>query len=99
MTRKIAPSEQKVQELLQWFEGQNDPQSGEELLSAFVRLSTERIRQEALEQEQAEALGHSRYERQPTAQGYRNGSEDGTVKTAEGVSRLQLPQVRGRREP
>ena len=74
-------------------------QSGEELLSALVRLSTERVLQEALEQEQAEALGRSRYERQPTPQGYRNGYEDGTVKTAEGVFRLQLPQVRGLREP
>ena len=49
--------------------------------------------------EQAEALGRSRYERQPTPQGYRNGYEDGTVKTAEGVFRLQLPPVRGLREP
>lgn len=99
MTRKIAPSEQKVQELAQWLEGQSTTQSGEELLSALVRLSTERVLQEALEQEQAEALGRSRYERQPTLQGYRNGYEDGTVKTAEGVFRLQLPQVRGLREP
>jgi transposase-like protein len=87
MTRKIAPSEQKVQELLQWFEGQNAPQSGEEWLSAFVRLSTARLLQEAREQEQAEALGRSRYARQPTAQGSRNGYEDGTVNTAEGVGR------------
>ena len=30
MTRKIAPSEQKVQELAQWLEGQSPTQSGEE---------------------------------------------------------------------
>jgi transposase-like protein len=99
MTRKIAPSAQKTQELAQWLEGQSDPQSGEELLSAFIRLSTERVLQEALAQDQAEALGRGRDERQPTPQGYRNGYEDGTVKTAEGVFQLQLPQVRGRREP
>ena len=34
MTRKIAPSEQKAQEIAQWLEGQSDVQSGEELLSA-----------------------------------------------------------------
>lgn len=73
MTRKIAPSAQKAQELAQWLEGQSDPQSGEELLSALVRLSTERVLQEALEQEQAETLGRNRYERQPTPQGYRHG--------------------------
>ena len=99
MTRKRAPSEQKAQELAQWLEGQSNTQSGEELLRALVRLSTERVLQEALEQEQAEALGRSRYERQPTPQGYRHGYEDGTVQTAEGVFRLQLPQVRGLRAP
>ena len=99
MTRQITPSEQKAQEIAHWLEGQSDVQSGEELLSALVRLSTERVLQEALEQEQAEALGRSRYERRPSPHGYRNGYEEGTVKTAEGVFRLQLPQVRGLREP
>jgi transposase-like protein len=99
MTRKIAPSAQKVQELAQWLAGQSDVHNGEEVLRALIRLSTERVLHEVLEQEQTEALGRSRYERQPRAQGYRNGYEDGTVKTAEGVFRLQLPQVRGLREP
>jgi transposase-like protein len=80
-------------------EGQSTTQSGEALWSALVRLSTERVLQEALEPEQAEALGRSRYERQPTPQGYRHGDEDGTVQTAEGVFRLQLPHVRGLRAP
>jgi transposase-like protein len=99
MTRKRASSAPKAQELAQWLEGQSDTQSGEELLSALVRLSTERVLQEALEQEQAEVLGRRRDERQPAPQGDRQGSEDSTVKTAAGVFRLQLPQVRGRREP
>jgi transposase-like protein len=99
MGTKIAPSERKAQEIAQWLEGQSDVPNGEELLSALVRLSTERGLQEALEQEQSEALGRSRYERQTMAQGYRNGYEEGTVKTAEGVFRLQVPQVRGLREP
>jgi len=95
MTRKIAPSEQKAQELAQGFEGQSAPHSGEELWRAFVRLSTERVLQEALEQEHTEALSRYRYARQPMPQGYRNGYEDGTVQTAEGVFRWPLPQVRG----
>jgi transposase-like protein len=99
MTRKIAPSEQKAQELAQWCEGQSDTHSGEEVLSAFGRLSTERVLQEALQQAQAEALGRGRYERQPTAQGDRNGDADGPGQTAEGVCRLQRPQVRGLRAP
>ena len=99
MTRKIAPSEQKAQAIAQWLKGQSDVQSGEELLSAFVRLATERVLQETLEQEQTEALGRSRYERQTTAQGYRNGYEEGTMKTAAGVFRVHLLHVRGLREP
>jgi putative transposase len=99
MGTKIAPSERKAQEIAQWLEGESDVPNGEELLSALVRLSTERVLQEALEQEQSEALGRSRYERQTMARGYRNGYEEGAVKTAEGVFRLQVPQVRGLREP
>jgi putative transposase len=99
MEKKIAPSERKAQELHALLQGQLDGQSGKELLSMLVRLSTERILQEALEQEQAEALGRGRYERREQEGGYRNGYESGTLKTAEGVLRVQLPQIRGREEP
>jgi hypothetical protein len=73
MSQRIAPSERKAQELRALLEGQGEAQSGGELLSALVRLSTERILQEALEQEQTEALGRARYERRAGSQGYRNG--------------------------
>jgi putative transposase len=99
MQERIAPSEKKAQELGAMLQGQSDAQSGEELLSALVRLSTERVLQEALEHEQAEALGRARYERRRGAVGYRNGYEDGTLKTAEGVLRVQVPQIRGHEEP
>ena len=56
MEKKIAPSEQKAQALRALLQGQAEGQSGEELLSLLVRLSTERILQEALEEEQAVAL-------------------------------------------
>src|SRR5262249_51276432 len=94
-----APSEQKAQELRARLEGETEARSGGELLSALVRLSTERVLQEALEQEQAETLGRARYERRAGSQGYRNGYEDGTLKTAEGVLRLKVPQISGRSEP
>jgi len=60
MEKKRAPSEQKAQALRALLQGQAEGQSGDELLSALVRLSTERILQEALEQEQAAALGRGR---------------------------------------
>ena len=50
-------------------QGQSDAQSGEEVVSALVRRSTERVRQEALAQEQAQALGRGRYERREGALG------------------------------
>jgi len=99
MSQRIAPSDRKAQELGALLQGQSDAQSGEELLSALVRLSTERVLQEALEQEQAQALGRGRYERREGELGYRNGYEAGTLKTAEGVLRVQVPQVRGREAP
>jgi putative transposase len=99
MEKKIAPSERKAQELSALMHGQREAQSGEELLSTLVRLSTERVLQDALEQEQAEALGRGRYERREEEGGYRNGYERGTLKTAEGVLRVQVPQIRGRDEP
>ena len=47
MEKKIAPSEQTAQALRTLLQGQAEGQSGEELLSLLVRLSTERILQEA----------------------------------------------------
>jgi putative transposase len=99
MQKRIAPSEAKAQELWALLQGRSEAQSGEELLSLLVRLSTERVLQEALEEEQAAVLGRARYERGSSASGYRNGYEEGTVKTAEGVLRVKVPQVRDREEP
>lgn len=99
MSQRIAPSEGKAQELRALLQGQNEAQSGEELLSTVVRLSTERIGQEALEHEQAETLGRERDERGERELGYRNGYEAGTLKTAEGGLRVKVPQIRGREEP
>jgi putative transposase len=65
----------------------------------LVRLSTERILQEALEQEQALALGRGRYEARGERVGYRNGYENGTLKTGEGIVRVKVPQIRGQAEP
>ena len=80
-------------------QGQAEGQSGDDLLSALVRLATERILQEALEQEQAAALGRGRYEARGENGGSRNGYENGTVKTGEGLVRVKVPQIRGQAAP
>jgi putative transposase len=99
MEKRIAPSEQKAQALRALLQGQAEGESGEELLSLLVRLSTERILQEALEQEQAVALGRGRYELRGERVGYRNGYENGTLKTGEGILQVKVPQIRGQAEP
>jgi len=99
MEKRIAPSEQKAQALRAVLQGQSEGQSGEELLSLLVRLATERILQEALEHEQAEALGRGRYEARGEKSGYRNGYENGTLKTGEGVLHVKVPQIRGQADP
>jgi len=55
--------------------------------------------QEALEHEQAEALGRGRYEARGEKSGYRNGYENGTLKTGEGVLHVKVPQIRGQADP
>jgi len=97
--KRIAPSEQKAQALRALLQDQGDGQSGEEFLSLLVRLSTERILQEVLEQEQAMALGRGRYEARGEKVGYRNGYENGTLKTGEGVLHVKVPQIRGQQDP
>jgi putative transposase len=99
MEKKRAPSEQKAQALRALLQGQTEAQSGEELLSTLGRLSTERVLQEALEHEQAEAWGRGRYEARGEKLGYRNGYENGTLKTGEGVLRVKWPQIRGQDDP
>ena len=99
MPQKIAPSAVKAQELAALLQGDTEVNSGEKWLSTLVQLATERVLQETLEQEQAEVLGRSRYERRGATSGYRNGYEEGTLKTAEGVLRVKVPQVRGMDTP
>lgn len=96
---KRAPRERQAHAIAPCLEGQRAVPQGEAWLRAFGRLSTARVLQEARAQEQREALGRSRDARQPLAQGARQGQEEGTGKTAEGVCRLPGPPGRGRREP
>ena len=98
---RISPSEQKKQELRNLFEQSDEEATDSQMaLSELVRLTTEKTLQEMLELEQVEKLGRARYERraEPSTM-HRNGYEAGTLKTAEGVFRVQLPQIRGAEEP
>jgi transposase-like protein len=74
-------------------------QSSEQPLSQFIRLSVQKMVQEAIEQEVTDYLGRERYERQAAAEGYRNGYKPGRIRSAEGEIPLQMPQVRGTDAP
>ena len=94
------PSAQKAQALRELLNGEAQGVTGSEMISHLVKLSTEKVIQELLEQEQADFLGRCRYERQSDeGKGQRNGYEDGTLKTAEGVLKVKVPQVRSGAQP
>jgi hypothetical protein len=99
MTRKISPSEGKAQEIAQWLPGQRAGNDGQELVSALVRLSPERVLQEALGHEQAAPLGRDRYARPEATCGSRHGYDAGTVKTAAGGLGCRCPKCGGSAHP
>src|SRR5205085_2571068 len=70
----------------------DDPQR---MLSELVRLGAKLIIQRAVEDEFDTWLGRARYERRPQAPpGKRNGFRPRHLQTAEGVLRIEIPQVR-----
>lgn len=91
---RVAPSEKKRQALEALLAGQAPDTEGS-CLSAFIRAAVEEKLQQLLEAEQAEILGRARYARGGAPGVYRNGYEPGTLKTAEGVFRVDKPQIRG----
>ena len=99
MAQKRAPSAVKAQELTALLQGHTERNSGEEWRSTLVQLATARVLQETLAREQPAVLGRNRYARWAAMPGYRNGSEDGPLKTAAGVLRVKGPHGRGMEPP
>lgn len=70
------------------------------LLDTLVRLGARYMLQKAIEEEVTEFLGRDHYQRgERSREGYRNGYEPRTLKTAQGAIELAVPQVRGTEEP
>jgi transposase-like protein len=73
---------------------------GTNILSALAQLGLQYVVQQGLEQEQEDFLHRARYERAGADPvGWRNGYEDGRLRTAEGDTTVRLPQVRGADQP
>jgi transposase-like protein len=70
------------------------------LTDELVRLGTQKLVQELLEQELTEQIGCDRYVRDPARRaGRRNGYKRRRLRTSGGRLPIAVPQVRGRREP
>jgi putative transposase len=93
---RIAPSaqlEQQTEELLTNGLGKDG-----EHLAELGRLGARLVLQRAVDEEVAAFLGRARYERTPTAIGWRNGTRPKPIQTAEGEISIALPQVRNTAE-
>lgn len=98
--RKVPPS-QMVREEIENVLHEGVGAKGE-LLSNLMNLGLRSLVQQALEEEQKDFLGgRGRYERgaPESRDGYRNGYEDATLKSAEGVVGVRVPQVRDSSSP
>jgi putative transposase len=96
--RKVPPSDVLREEINRSLA--DGVQDGTDLLSHLAHLGLGYLVQQALEQEQEDFLGRGRYERRGEGTGdrparYRNGYEEGKLKTAEGEVSVRVPQVRG----
>lgn len=105
--RKVPPSDVLREEINRSLADGVEEDGSTNLLSHLAHLGLGYLVQQALEQEQEDFLGRSRYERRgdedigdddrPTR--YRNGYEQGSLKTAEGEVKVRVPQVRGASSP
>lgn len=92
MEKRIPPSarlEQAIADLVE--DGNWDP----DRLAELGRLGAQLVLQRAVEEEVSEFLGRARYERTPSARGWRNGVRPRRVQTGEGELVVEVPQVRG----
>jgi Transposase, Mutator family len=100
--RKVPPSDVLREQINRSLTG--GVEDGTELLSHLAHLGLGYLVQQALEQEQEDFLGRGRYERREEGIGdqparYRNGYEQGRLRTAEGEVSVRVPQVRGASTP
>mgnify|MGYP001047238467 CR=1 FL=1 len=100
----VPPSERSAKEIQALLNG--ECKEGESLLSNFLRAGIQKIVHEILEQEVSAFLGRGWYERgrdnpddESQSRPWRNGYKERTLRTAEGLIPVQVPQVRNTREP
>ncbi len=97
MSKRVPGSMRTRQSLSDLIEGRLSSPDGR---AELVRLATRLIVEEAPEAESRDAPGREYYEHGASpAQGYRNRSRKGRLKTAEGLIEYAAPQIARRDEP
>ena len=97
MTKRVPGSERTREALNDLIDGRLRVDNAK---SDLVKLATRLIMEEGLEAEVRDALGRGYYEHGGVpGQGYRNGSREGHLKTAEGFVDYTAPQVAGTPAP
>lgn len=71
----------------------------ENFATEFLQLAVRKLIQQLLEAERTDLLGRDPWQRKSDSRGYRNGYEQGKLKTAEGEIPIAVPQVRGTDKP
>ena len=97
MRKRIPGSERTREALRELVEGRSET---EDVKSALLLLSARLAGEEGFEAEVRDALGRDYYEHGAGSdRGYRNGSREGHLKTAEGRLTFTMPQVAGTAAP
>ncbi|MBI5733296.1 IS256 family transposase [Candidatus Jorgensenbacteria bacterium] len=100
--KRIPPSQaisNEIMNLLNSLKSDSGQSSNQETFGKIVQLGIRKLVQEILEKEVREHIGQGYYEQGLSRDGYRNGYEPDTLRTAENHMPIQKPQVRDSQTP
>lgn len=97
--KRLPPSKKIDNEINKLLYNLGEDVTPKDVLGKLVKLAMEKIIQEILENEVSDFTGRDYYKHNQKTNGYRNGYEPSTLKTAEGSVVIQRPQVRDGDEP
>ncbi len=97
--KRIPPTQQIDNEINELRYNLGEAVIPKDVLGKFMNMAMRRIVQEILENEVADFTGREYYKHAAPKQGYRNGYEPSTLRTAEGRLDILRPQVRDSEMP
>jgi transposase-like protein len=97
--KRLPPSKKIDNEINKLLYNLGEDVAPKDVLGKLIKLAMEKIIQEILENEVSDFTGRDYYKHNQKTNGYRNGYEPSTLKTAEGSVVIQRPQVRDGEKP